>query len=332
MFDDPIPFGDAMFETIRLLSIISRSEFILPNLGSLIMGLAWGATPSTSIADLMVLIALSFSIINLSSAIGAQANTLSDRELDSKDERKKQLVEATNSFGVNRLKKVLIIEFVLTLTLVFLFMLIQQKPILLLLWIIGICLGCAYSLEPIRLKTRGWLAPISLILVLAFFPVLFAYYSFTATMNPFFLVSLTGLSLTVYGVIIPTEIRDYFGDRAMGIETFTVHIGLVNASKLAMILLTTGAVLTSIAFLLEFTYALNPLLSIILVAIPVAAFVVLKEFNKLHSLSKEYMTSESNSIGDKIVRLSAHNPQWIMIITQTYSIISIVLLVSKFLL
>lgn len=321
-----------MFENIRLLSTVSRSEFILPNLGSLIMGLAWGATPSTSIADQVVLIVLSFTIINLSSAIGAQANTLSDRELDSRDERKKQLVEATNSFGVDRLKRVLIIEVALALVLVFLFMLIQQNPILLLLWVVGISLGCAYSLEPIRLKSRGWLAPISLILVLAFFPVLFAYYSFTAAMNPFFLMSLTGLSLTVYGVIIPTEIRDYFGDKAMGIETLTVHVGLVKASLLAMALLATGAALTMIAFLLEFTYAQHPFLSIILVAIPVAAFVVLKEFKKLYSLSKKYMISESNSIGEEIVRLSAHNPQLIMIITQTYSIISIVLLVSKFLL
>jgi 1,4-dihydroxy-2-naphthoate octaprenyltransferase len=216
--------------------------------------------------------------------------------------------------------------------LVFLFTLIQQKPILLVLWVVGISLGCAYSLEPIRLKSRGWLAPISLILVLAFFPVLFAYYSFTAVMNPFFLMALTGLSLTVYGVIIPTEIRDYFGDKAMGIETLTVHVGLVKASLLAMTLLITGAALTMIAFLLEFTYAQHSFLSIILIAIPVAAFVVLKEFKKLYSLSKEYMISESNSIGEEIVRLSAHNPQWIMIITQTYSIISIILLVSKFLL
>jgi len=154
----------------------------------------------------VVLIILSFAIINLSSAISAQANTLSDRELDSKDERKKHLVEEMNSFGANRLKKVLIIEFILTLILVFIFMYIQQRPILLLLWIAGISLGCSYSLLPIRLKSRSWLAPISLILVLAFFPVLFAYYTFTTEMNPFFLMSLTGLALTVYGVIIPTEI------------------------------------------------------------------------------------------------------------------------------
>jgi 4-hydroxybenzoate polyprenyltransferase len=322
-----------MFETIRLLGTVSRAEFLLPNLGSLIMGLAWGATPSTSIGDLVILIVLSFTIINLSSAIGAQANTLSDRELDLKDERKKQLVEALNSFGAKRLKKVLITEFILTVILVSLFMYIQQKPILLLLWIVGISLGCAYSLQPMRLKSRNWLAPVSLILVLAIFPVLFAYYTFTNELNLFFLISLTGLSLTVYGVIIPTEIRDYFGDKAMGIETLTVSLGLVKASILAMTLLATGATLTAIAFLLQFTCAQHLFLSILLVAIPVAGFFVLKQFRKLYSLSKEYVASNSSGpIEEKIVNLSAHNPQWIMIITQTYSVISIVLLVSKFLL
>jgi len=54
-------------------------------------------------------------IINLSSAIGAQANTLSDRELDSRDERKKQLVEAMHVFDANRLKKVMAAEIALTL-------------------------------------------------------------------------------------------------------------------------------------------------------------------------------------------------------------------------
>jgi 4-hydroxybenzoate polyprenyltransferase len=321
-----------MLKSLKSLGTISRAEFILPNLGSLIMGLAWGATTSTSISELAVLIILSFAIINLSSAIGAQANTLSDRELDSKDERKKQLVEASNSFGVNRLKKTIVIEFALTLILVVVFMLVQQKPILLVLWIIGISVGCTYSLPPTRLKSRKWLAPVSLILALAVFPVLFAYYTFTTEMNPFFLISLMGLSLTVYGVIIPTEIRDYFGDKAMGIQTFTVQIGLVKASVLAMTLLTVGATLTLSAFLLQFIYAQHQFLAILLVAIPIAGFFVLREFGKLYSLSKEYVTVKSDDIEKKIVQLSARNPKWIMIITQTYSIISIILLVSKFLL
>jgi 4-hydroxybenzoate polyprenyltransferase len=124
-------FNIAMIKTIRLLAVVSRAEFLLPNLGSLIMGLAWGATPSIDFMDLIVLVALSFSIINLSSAIGAQVNTLSDYELDSKDERKKQLVAAMNSLGRDRLEKLLVDKFIFILILVSLFMLIFRKPILL---------------------------------------------------------------------------------------------------------------------------------------------------------------------------------------------------------
>ncbi len=320
-----------MLKSIKSLGTISRAEFILPNLGSLIMGLAWGATASTSFGELGVLIILSFAIINLSSTIGAQANTLSDRELDAKDERKKQLVEATNYFGIKRLKRVLIVEFALTLLLVLLFSLINQKPTLLVLWIVGISVGCTYSLPPVRLKSRSWLAPISQILSLAVFPVLFAYYTFTVQTNNFFLISLAGLSLTVYGVIIPTETRDYFGDKAMGIQTFTVQIGLVKASILAVALLATGAGLTAIGFLLQFIHAQQSFLAIFLIAIPLAAFVVLREFKKLHTLSKEYEVSKNSETEQKIVLLSAQNPRWIMIVTQTYTVMSIILLVSKFL-
>jgi 4-hydroxybenzoate polyprenyltransferase len=322
-----------MLETIRLIGIISRAEFLLPNLGSLIMGLAWGVTPALGFTSLVVLLALSFTIINLSSAIGAQINTLSDYELDSEDNRKKRLVQALDSFGRNRLKGLMIIELLSTLALVSLFMLIQGKPILLLMWVLGISLGWTYSAPPLRLKSRSWLAPAALILVLAVFPVLFAYYTFTSEMNPFFLLSLTGLALTVYAVIIPTEIRDYFGDRAMNIQTMTVHLGLVKASLLSIALLAMGAMLTSTAFVLEFVHGQHPLLSVLLLAIPVAAIIVLGKFRKLYLLSKEYAHSKKQgSIEEEIVSLSAHNPQWIMLITQTYSFLSIILLASKFLL
>ncbi|MCW4031268.1 MAG: UbiA family prenyltransferase [Candidatus Bathyarchaeota archaeon] len=322
-----------MSNAVKLLAIISRSEFLLPNLGSLIMGLAWGANPPLGLIDGVILIVLSFSIINLSSAIGAQANTLSDYELDLKDERKKELVQALDSFGHKKVKTVLIIEFCLTLVLVSIFMLIQQKPILLPLWIIGISLGVAYSVHPFRLKSRSWVAPVSLILVLAIFPVLFAFYTFTFEINTFFLISLGGLALTIYGVIIPTEIRDYFGDKAMNIETMTVRLGLSGATSLGIILLSAGAVLTGTALFLEWSFNQQLRSSILIPAIPLAVVFVLTKFRKLYSLSKEYEKSNDQNrsvLEEKIVNLSSDNPKWIMLVTQTYSLLSIMLLVSKF--
>ncbi len=322
-----------MSETIRQLAAISRAEFLLPNLGSLIMGLAWGASPPLDLVDMIVLIALSFTVINLSSAIGAQANTISDYELDSRDDRKKELVQALEGFGHSRLKQVLIVEFVAALVLVVVFMLVKTSPVLLVLWVVGISLGCLYSAPPLRIKSRSWLAPVTLILVLAVFPILFAYFTFTSELNPLFLLALAGLASTVYGVIIPTETRDYFGDKAMGIETMTVHLGLVKASLLSIALLSLGGTLIATAFFVTFAYGQYPLLSLLVLAIAVADLIVLRNLRKLYSLAKEYGNSNGqSSIEREIISFSANNPKWIMLVTQTYSFISIVMMASKFLL
>ncbi len=322
-----------MTNAVKSLAVISRSEFLLPNLGSLIMGLAWGASPPLGLIDGVILIALSFSIINLSSAIGAQANTLSDYELDLRDERKTELVQALDSFGHRKVQIVLVIECCLALVLVSTFLLIQQKAILLPLWIAGISLGIVYSAPPLRLKSRSWIAPVSLILVLAIFPVLFAFYTFTFEISTFFLISLGGLALTIYGVIIPTEIRDYFGDKAMNIITMTVRLGLARATLLGIILLSAGAVLTGTALFLEWSFNQQLSFSIFILAMPIAVVFVLAKFKKLHALSKEYETSNDQNcsvLEEKIVILSSDNPKWIMLVTQTYSVLSIMLLVSKF--
>lgn len=323
-----------MAKAIRSLASISRVEFLLPNLGSLIMGLAWGASPPLGLIDGFILIVLSFSIINLSSVIGAQANALYDYELDLKDYRKKELVQALDSFGHKKVKVILMIEFLVTLTLVSISAIIYQKWLLLPLWIAGISLGVVYSAPPLKLKARSWIAPISLMVVLAICPVLFAFYIFTFEINLFFLLALVGLALTVYGVIIPTELRDYFGDKAMNIQTFTVSLGLSRSALLGIILLSVGSLFTGTALLLEWSANQQLWLSVFLLGIPLSVLFVLGKFRQLYSLSKNYEASERNGsdLREKIVNLSSDNPKWIMIVTQTYSMLSILLLASKFIL
>jgi 4-hydroxybenzoate polyprenyltransferase len=323
-----------MAKAIRSLASISRVEFLLPNLGSLIMGLAWGASPPLGLIDGFILIVLSFSIINLSSLIGAQANALYDYELDLKDDRKKELVQALDSFGHKKVKVILMIEFLVTLTLVSISAIIYQKWLLLPLWLVGISLGIVYSAPPLKLKARSWIAPISLMVVLAICPVLFAFYIFTFEINLFFLLALAGLALTVYGVIIPTELRDYFGDKAMNIQTFTVGLGLSRSALLGIVLLSVGSLFTGTALLLEWSANQQLWLSVFLLGIPLSVLFVLGKFRQLYSLSKNYEASERNrsDLREKIVNLSSDNPKWIMIVTQTYSILSILLLASKFIL
>ena len=171
----------------------------------------------------------------------------------------------------------------------------------------------------------------TLILVLAIFPVLFAYFTFTSELNTAFMFSLVGLAFTVYGVIIPTAIRDFFGDKAMGIKTMTVRLGLVKASLLSMALLSLGGILIGTAFFSVFYQGKYPLLSLLLIVIAVVDLIVLQKFKKLYTLAHEYEGSNNRkSIEQEITDFSAKNPKWIMIVTQTYSAISIIMLVSKF--
>jgi 4-hydroxybenzoate polyprenyltransferase len=256
-------------------------------------------------------------------------NTLSDYALDSQDARKKSLVAALDSFGQTRIKYILTVEFLIAAVLSILLTVIVGKPLLLILWMAGISLGCSYSAPPLRLKSRSWLAFVSLVLVLSILPTFFIFYTFTSEINPLFLLALAGLTLTVYGVIVPTETRDYFGDKAMGITTMTVHIGLTKASLVSIILLIAGGILNGTALFLGLFYGHYPILSIFVIAIIAAVSIVLRQFVKLYRLCNEYDKKNDEATAQAIVALSANNPKWIMLVTQTYSILSLILLVSR---
>jgi len=320
-------------KTARLLATVSRPEFLPANSASLVIGLSWGINlPVDLIWGLAIPVALVFAIITLVSAVAAQVNTMADYELDSKDSRKKELVQAMSLLGKGKLTSFIIIEFLLSLAFILLLYLVRGKPALLLMWVAAVFLAYSYSASPLRLKSRSWLAVVTLLIVLSILPVTFVYHTFTSELDLLFLLFLSGQALTVYGVIVPAEIRDYFGDKAMGIDTVTVRLGLVKASLFSMVLLSVGGILCGTGFLLRLAYGPYPALTVFLLVVAVAYLYVLRKYNRLYFLSKSYMTSvDQSSIAQDIERLSAHNPQWITLITQTIVLVSLVLLVGKLL-
>ena len=57
---------------------------------------------------------------------------------------------------------------------------------------------------------------------------------------------------------------------------------------------------------------------------------VLLKLRTLYSLSKEYLSSDDQStLVEDTVNLSTRNPQWIMKVTQTHSVLWIILLANK---
>jgi 4-hydroxybenzoate polyprenyltransferase len=320
-------------QTARLLATVSRPEFLPANSASIIIGLSWGVNlPVDLIWGLVIPGALVSAIITLVAAVAAQVNTIADYELDSKDIRKKELVQAMSLLGKGKLTSFIIIEFLLSLAFILLLYLVQGKPALVLMWVAAVFLAYSYSASPLRLKSRSWLAVITLVIVLSILPVTFVYHTFASELDLLFLLFLSGQALTVYGVIVPAEIRDYFSDRAMGVDTVTVRLGLVKASLFGIVLLSVGGVLCGTGFLLRLAYGRYPASSVCLLVVAVAYLYVLRKYSRLYFLSKRYVISEDpSSIAQDIERLSAHNPRWITLITQTIVLMSLVLLVGKLL-
>lgn len=321
-----------MLKTLRLLATVSRPEFLPANSASLILGIAWSINPPLDLVwELAVPATLVFAVITLVSAVAAQVNTMSDYELDQKDSTKKKLVHAMSTLGRNRVKPIVVTEVLLSLALILVLLLVQGNPVLLLMWMAAVFLAYSYSAPPLRLKSRSWLAPITLLIVLSILPVSFVFYSFTSEINYFFLLFLSGQALIVYGVIVPAEIRDYFVDKEMGVETMTVRLGLVKASLLSIALLSVGGILCGAGFALRLALSPHPVLTAFILAMVIAHGSVFRKYLRLYSLSKEYVSSNQQSTIDQIVELSAQNPRWITLVTQAIVFMSLVLAVSKFL-
>ncbi len=312
---------------------VSRPEFLPANLGSLFLGFSWAINPPIGFTwGLAILVVLCFLTISLVSAFGAQLNTLGDYQLDLTDKRKKHLVDAMDRLGRRKVKAFVAAEFLLSLIPLYLMFQIEGKLTLVLLWVAGTFLAFAYSTPPIRLKKRSWLEMIAIILVLSVIPMLFVFYTFAPSLTPLFLIFLSGQALTVYSVIIPTEIRDYFNDKPMGVTTMTVRLGLVKASLLSILMMSAGGLLCGAAFFLVLFYGSYPVLSVFLLSIVVADAYVLRQYMRFYSLSKKYASTKKSSIAHEITDLAAHNPKWITVVTQSLVLMSLVLLLYKILL
>ncbi len=309
---------------------VSRPEFIPANSASLFIGIAWALhAPFLLVQEILIPAMLAYLVLSLVAAFAAQINTLFDLESDRTDPEKQYLVRVMDTLGKKKVHQAMVLE--LALSLVFLMVLIADRgdPVLSLFWVVGVFFAYSYSAPPLRFKSRSWMAMVVLLLVLSIIPISFVYLSLGGDFQPAFLVFLAGQALTVYGVIVPAEIRDYFIDRARGIVTLTVQLGLVHASRLALTLLVVGGTLCGIGFLAEFLRLGVPYAAFSLLLLALLYGMVLRQYVRLYRLSRLYHEDQTEGIGQQIVELASHNPTWITLVSQSIVIVCLVLIIAK---
>jgi len=325
---EPLPLKS----NLKLLAIVSRPEFIPANSASLMIGVAWALQfPTDIVAGVLLPTILTYAIISLVAMFAAQINTLSDYEADTCDSTKKRLTDALETLGIKNVRISMAVELMLSLILMIVLYEILGEIVLVLLWFVGVFFAYSYSSPPIRFKSRTWLAMISLMLVLSIIPISFVYYSIESTFQLFFFIFLIGQALTVYGVIVPAEIRDFFMDKSSGISTLTVHLGLVRASALAIFLLTLGGLLCGTGLFLGFAQIGQSFLAFSLLIMAFVYATVLRHYFTLYQLSRRYQSSKNEEISRDIIELATRNPKWITWISQSIVLMCIILIVGKLL-
>lgn len=313
----------------KTLRRLSRVEFVPANFASILIALAWAYEKGMSAAELALPMFLSFAVISLVSIAGAHFNTFSDADLDKKDPTKGELVEALAGFGKGRLKCLMAAEITASLFFLCALLIIMPNPVLLALYLGAVFLAYAYSMPPLRLKARSIFAMLSLMLILSIIPISFTYMVVSHVPDPLFIAFLCGQCMIIYGLIIPTEIRDHDWDKEMRINTMTVGLGVERAAFLGIVLLLVGLTLMGAAYIMQSVAIGQARLSVVLIAPVLSIAYVGRQYITIHSLLRA-----NGGVGDieGIIAVAAKNPMWITLVSQSIVIICLALLMMKIIL
>jgi 4-hydroxybenzoate polyprenyltransferase len=172
-------------------------------------------------------------------AFGDMVNCLADRDLDAV--YKPHLSEAVYGLGVRFVTFQVLATAALALVLSAHLSWLTGRWTLFVLVAIGLALGAAYSVPPVRLKGRGFAQLVCLWLIIFVGPMLFVGLLVDAYPPPALLVLAASYGTLQMGVILINTAEDYPEDLAAGVRTTIVATGLSAGVTLALRLAALGS-------------------------------------------------------------------------------------------
>ena len=173
-------------------------------------------------------------------AFGDMINCLADRDLDAV--YKPHLSEAVYGLGVRFVTFQVLATAALALVLSAHLSMLTGRRLLFFLVAVGLALGAAYSVPPVRLKGRGFAQLVCLWLIIFVGPMLFVGLLVDAVPPPALLVLAASYGTLQMGVILINTAEDYPEDLAAGVRTTVVATGLRAGVGLALALAAAGSV------------------------------------------------------------------------------------------
>lgn len=233
-------------DKLKAFLLVNRFEFTPVSQGILLSFIVLNAQNWSQVLTLPVLLA--FLSYNIATYWGGALNVYFDYSFDKVSIAKKHLPQAVDLLGKKFVRGMLWGEGVSFLFLGGVLSYIRQKPIIFALLLVGTFFTIAYSIEPLRFKRRGFLNSLSLFLIIMFLPPLYGWFTINDNMPYYVFLMISGLALVQYGFGLYYTTVDYSEDKAFGIVTPSVKLGVTKAVKVSLLLICVGSALLLIGF------------------------------------------------------------------------------------
>jgi 4-hydroxybenzoate polyprenyltransferase len=227
-----------MLKSIKNFIIVSRGNIQIASLPTCSLGIVLAAQDWGEILNwpVFLYICLFFIILTFSCNI----NSLYDIDVDEKS--KSSMSNAIKSLGISSVKALLIIELFFAGILIVV-LCVLKKDMLYLLATSGVLAGYAYSAPPLRVKKRGSLSPIPVMLWLYFLPILAGWYIVKDALSLFIILFGFGYASIMQGITFINTCEDYEADRMFGIRTWVHVFGIKKTLLIGTIFVTGGGIL-----------------------------------------------------------------------------------------
>ena len=317
-------------DLFRGWSVTSRLEFLPDVPVHIILPLFLVLRTQAWSGSLLRLSLIGLAVWLLAYWVGSSLNCLADYEVDRIDTgHKSRLAAAVDAAGVKPLLLINGAEALLATGLTIYLYLDLRKPLLLVLWGLGLLIAVFYSFEPIRFKRRNLLNPLALDAIVYLLPFLYVYHLLANQWNQFDVMVIVVYSLQMLSMFLADEVSDHDEDAQTGVNNPCVRYGRVWTSRLAMIIYACSAV----AILALFTYQVPGRFLgkgiATMVAVVIYAWVIL-EFHTLFILSRQIEKTDNEDqkreLTSKIKKFSK-TPMWLM--TTSLAIMAIVIVFAR---
>lgn len=170
-------------------------------------------------------------------------NAIVDREIDGRYlTEKSRIAGAVHAVGLAWIWAVIAVLNVVALALTVDLCIQFQSWIPFALVVAQAFVAYGYSVPPLKFKLRGvWAHALSLALATCFLPFVMSVYTFLGEIPALLVVYLVGFAVLQYALEFSNQALDYLEDRAAGLRTPAVRLGVERSLRLSLAVVVTGA-------------------------------------------------------------------------------------------